>query len=273
MEPKDQIEGHPVQMSMKEFIDSQNQLDYMNPTHDPGYLFKNKILADNFKLIDVGAINYDKKVVFIYNPSSGKKRDRRHQIAETMEKYGIQFEILTTTRANDALEMVRDMNIDNYSAIVAVGGDGTIHEVINGLMYREDQKKVPIGFIPNGTGNDLCAAIELSTFEEGLDYLLKGNTIKMDVMEAVLDHESREEVMQKAKDTPSFNPFKHLRYSCINTQLLLVGLTAKNAVPMKPYIGSTAYTISCIIELIRRQIGIFDIEFENGKYKVENLVS
>lgn len=93
----------------------------------------------------------------------------------------------------------------------------------------------------------------------------------MDVMEAILDHESREEVFQKAKETPSFNPFKHLRYSCINTQLLLVGLTAKNAVPMKPYIGSTAYTLSCIIELIRRQTCVFDIEFENGKYKVADV--
>lgn len=45
---------------------------------------------------------------------------------------------MTTTRANEALEMVRDLTIDNYSAIVAVGGDGTIHEVVNGLMYRED---------------------------------------------------------------------------------------------------------------------------------------
>jgi diacylglycerol kinase family enzyme len=54
--------------------------------------------------------------------------------------------------------------LDNYSAIVAVGGDGTVHEVVNGLMYRSDGRKLPLAIIPNGTGNDMCAAIELNTF-------------------------------------------------------------------------------------------------------------
>ena len=40
--------------------------------------------------------------------------------------------------------------------MVCVGGDGTIHEFANGLLMRKDKKKIPIAFIPNGTGNDLC---------------------------------------------------------------------------------------------------------------------
>lgn len=64
-------------MSMKEYIESQNLEDYMNPVRDTSYKFKNQIQAENFKLIDVGSIRYDKKVAFIYNPNSGKKRDRR----------------------------------------------------------------------------------------------------------------------------------------------------------------------------------------------------
>jgi len=63
----------------------------------------------------------------------------------------------------------------------------------------------------------------------------------------------------------------HLRYCVINTSLLLVGLTAKNAAPMKPYIGKTAYTISCINELVKRQLGDYDLELDDGKYKLENI--
>ena len=46
------------------------------------------------------------------------------------------------------------MDIDRISAIVAVGGDGTFHEVANGMLQRPDKKRVPIAFIGNGSGND-----------------------------------------------------------------------------------------------------------------------
>jgi diacylglycerol kinase family enzyme len=39
---------------------------------------------------------------------------------------------------------------------VASGGDGTLHEVVNGMMQRKDGKRIPVGFIPNGSGNDIC---------------------------------------------------------------------------------------------------------------------
>lgn len=46
------------------------------------------------------------------------------------------------------------MDIDKYSALIAVGGDGTFHEVVNGLLHRPDKKRLPIAFLPNGSGND-----------------------------------------------------------------------------------------------------------------------
>ena len=100
---------------------------------------------------------------------------------------------------------------------------------------------------------------------------MQGHLIKTDVFEALLDHETKEEVLQKAKDNKDFNPTMFLRYCVINTSLLLVGLTAKNAAPMKPYLGSTSYTVSCIRELIRHVEGVYDIEFDNGVHRVNNL--
>ena len=43
--------------------------------------------------------------------------------------------------------------------LVAAGGDGSYHEVVNGMLVRPDKKKVPIGMIPNGSGNDTCTSI------------------------------------------------------------------------------------------------------------------
>jgi sphingosine kinase len=51
--------------------------------------------------------------------------------------------------------------IDEYDAIIAVGGDGTIHEVFNGMLSRQDKKTLPIGLIPNGSGNDLCKSLAI----------------------------------------------------------------------------------------------------------------
>jgi len=55
------------------------------------------------------------------------------------------------------------LNIDDYSAIVAVGGDGTLHEVVNGMLHRPDKRRVPVAFIPNGSGNDLCVTLMIDS--------------------------------------------------------------------------------------------------------------
>ena len=69
-----------------------------------------------------------------------------------------------------------------------------MHEVINGMMFRKDQKKVPIAFVPNGTGNDLCKTIGLENIAEALSYIKKGDVIKMDLNKVLMDAQSESEV-------------------------------------------------------------------------------
>jgi diacylglycerol kinase family enzyme len=56
-------------------------------------------------------------------------------------------------------------------------------------MMREDKRKLPICFLPNGSGNDLCGALTLNSFEVGLNAVVKGDTIKVDLFKVLLDHE------------------------------------------------------------------------------------
>ena len=81
-------------------------------------------------------------------------------------------------------------DIDKYSALILVGGDGTIHEGLNGLMRRDDKKKIPIGLLPNGSGDDACGSLSLDIggIHQGLEYILKGDTIKMDIIKVIIDH-------------------------------------------------------------------------------------
>lgn len=148
-------------------------------------------------MIDVGKIKYAKKLAIIYNPEAGKKNSIKDKISKRLIENNIEFEFIETKAYMDAVNIVKNLPIDDYSAIVSVGGDGTSHEVINGLFYREDKKKIPLAFLPNGTGNDFCINLSLESIDKGLDYIVKGDLIKTDIFRVLLDYESEEELYEK----------------------------------------------------------------------------
>ena len=106
------------------------------------------------QILSYKSIKYDKPVAIIYNPNSGKKRDVKQVITDRLNMANIPHEFLESKKAFDTWLIPLNMDIDRYSAIVAVGGDGTFHEVVNGLLHRADRRKLPVAFIGNGSGND-----------------------------------------------------------------------------------------------------------------------
>lgn len=88
--------------------------------------------------------------------------------------------------------------IEQFSALFLVGGDGTIHEGLNGLMRRQDKKRIPVGLLPNGTGDDFCGSLGLNINDtlNALKLALKGDVIKIDIIKILIDHESEEELME-----------------------------------------------------------------------------
>ncbi len=73
--------------------------------------------------------------------------------------------------------------------MVAAGGDGTYHEVVNGMLARNDGLKIPIGMIPNGSGNDTCTSIGILTLDNALDYIVKGELIPLDTVRILIDYD------------------------------------------------------------------------------------
>lgn len=201
-------------------------------------------------------MSFEKKLMIIYNPNSGKKKKVRTDIENFFDVQGIKFEFHETKGFLDALNFVKDFEIDQYDGVVAVGGDGTIHEVINGLMRRADKKKVPIGLIPNGTGNDTCGGLLIDTLAESLNYIKKGDLVKVDVLRVLMDYPKEEDIKGDVN--------KHLRYSIINSNLCLTANCAKNAGKWKSVFGQEAYSIQTVIELIKRRQEKFDIEYDDG---------
>ncbi len=91
------------------------------------------------------------------NPRGGLKKGLGilKQVQPVFEEARAELTILETQYAGHARNMARTVAIKGYDGFCAIGGDGTMHEVINGLMNRDDGKKLPIGLITGGTGNSL----------------------------------------------------------------------------------------------------------------------
>ena len=105
-----------------------------------------------------------RRLQILLNPMSGKKKARSifKRVRPLLEKSYLHFTVTETTSAGHAQAIVEKMALEEFDGLVIVGGDGTIHEVINGLMSRIDWKaaiKKPIGAIPGGTGNGLCKTL------------------------------------------------------------------------------------------------------------------
>ncbi|MBQ8972612.1 MAG: diacylglycerol kinase family lipid kinase [Clostridia bacterium] len=94
----------------------------------------------------------------IYNPTSGRNRGARVQEAlkNQLESNGIQHTFWATQKKGDAQSFALQLTEQGETDIVSMGGDGTLHEVLNGIY---DPSKVHLGIIPCGSGNDFASAI------------------------------------------------------------------------------------------------------------------
>ena len=78
-----------------------------------------------------------KPVAVIYNPTSGRKRLIQDQIEAKLAEHNIQCRFYQTERYMHAWDLAAgEIDFNQHSALVAVGGDGTLHEVINGMLMR-----------------------------------------------------------------------------------------------------------------------------------------
>ncbi len=100
----------------------------------------------------------------IVNPYAGRWAGRAAfpKIEETLRRLRYPFELVTTEGPDHAIALARAAAEAGYSPIVAVGGDGTISEVMNGLMEAAAGGVAgPLGIIPAGCANDLARQLEL----------------------------------------------------------------------------------------------------------------
>ena len=101
-----------------------------------------------------------KNLLFIYNPCAGKGkiRSKLMEIISVLADSGYEVTVHPTKGKGDAVCAVKQKK-RRYDLVVCSGGDGTLNEVVTGMM--ECAKKVPIGYIPAGSTNDFAATLGL----------------------------------------------------------------------------------------------------------------
>ncbi|MCP1103638.1 diacylglycerol kinase (ATP) [Aequitasia blattaphilus] len=104
-----------------------------------------------------------KRLLFIYNPHAGKGllKPKLSDVVDIFVKAGYEVTIYPTQAYRDAYKKVISYDANQYELVVCSGGDGTIDEVVDGMMYRNEDERDPIGYIPTGTTNDFANSLHI----------------------------------------------------------------------------------------------------------------
>ena len=96
-----------------------------------------------------------RKYYLTVNPYGGGKKGPKilKDVLPLFEQKNIELNIIETEYAGHNRDLANQLNMDGYDGFCCIGGDGTLNEVINGLLSRKDRLKFPIGLITGGTGN------------------------------------------------------------------------------------------------------------------------
>jgi len=123
-----------------------------------------------------------KRLLFIYNPRAGKEllKPNISDIVDIFVKAGYEVVIYPTQAYRDAYKKVLKYESEEYDLIVCSGGDGTLDEVVSGMMKRSSRE--PIGYIPTGTTNDFANSLKIPrNIMEAADNAVNGSVFSCDV--------------------------------------------------------------------------------------------
>ncbi len=124
----------------------------------------------------------NKKLLLIVNPCSGRAKMYTEllKVVEIFSHADFTVSVYPTKFKGDATEYVQKQTKDDFDLIVVCGGDGTLNEVIEGIMNSESN--IPIGYIPSGTLNEWSSGLNISrNVEAAAKDIIHGKKIRLDI--------------------------------------------------------------------------------------------
>ena len=121
----------------------------------------------------------------VVNPAAGGGRCRKlvQPVLDRLRAGGINLEVVETTAPGQGSHLARDAYARGYRKFIAVGGDGTSYEIVNGLFpRRESDDPVTLAFLPLGTGNSFLRDFTDRGVEHAIEAVLAGRSQPCDVL-------------------------------------------------------------------------------------------
>lgn len=188
----------------------------------------------------------EKQILVIVNPKAGKGKVQKKipEIQKDLMRTGYNVEIVYTQQDFSAKNILKDYN-KKIDIIICCGGDGTVNDVINGIMMLEEKPK--ISFIPLGTVNDFARTIGLSRTRFLMPGILK-------------------KYLKKKSDIGKFNE-KYFNYVAAFGAFTAVSYVTSQK--LKNYFGKLAYFIVAIKYFFKIRSYKINIDIDGEKIEQE----
>ncbi|MBN2780858.1 MAG: diacylglycerol kinase family lipid kinase [Candidatus Marinimicrobia bacterium] len=173
-------------------------------------------------------------IQLIYNPNAGGGRGAKLStiIIDLLRSKGHQVVEYRTLYRNHATEIAKHLDLNSCDALVCAGGDGTLYEVLNGIMLNSStETRPPFGLIPVGTGNSFAQDLGMRHWRDGISAILEGKTRQVDLMEFRTEGEAYHSISSIGFGLPTDVCVRGNKY--------------------KKIAGKSAYTVSALVEILR----------------------
>ena len=199
-------------------------------------------------------------LLIIYNPHAGGGRAKQllPSIQDYLQNNAIAADIKLTTHSGHAIELAEQADLSKYKAVIASGGDGTLFEVLNGVMKNTGNFKPPIGLIPNGTGNAFMKELNLKQgdWKEAIDIIVNNHIREIDIGRVQFGSDNCDKTES--------------HYFINMVGLGFVSTVAQAAIPLK-WLGNGAYTVATLQKLAGLKAQTFSLELDGKLIEKEGI--
>lgn len=132
------------------------------------------------------------KLLMLTNPLAGRNRGLAvaQKSLEILRQNGFTVETANSEYPGHLVEIARREVNGDWDGIIALGGDGTLFEVINGMMQGNPDLPIPLGVLPAGTGNSFSRDLAIKTHEDAMARILAGALRPVDLGQCICSDRS-----------------------------------------------------------------------------------